>query len=201
MPTRLQIIILVFSLLCPINAFANYSCSFSLGMHRATHLNKHYADEGPTIIWGTWEASIGYHFPDNRYGILLSLNYLTNKVKYRLPGGRANFPVFSKTSLKLLGNVTLLGRPQTLHVNLEAGPTINLQQINNESVGHRDAQGNSLSDFRRKTNLGGILGINFIAPTRFANVFLRLRYTYTRDYYSYNTSGIGASIGIGFGNI
>ena len=85
------------------------------------------------------------------------------------------------------------GQPHRFHAKIEGGPSINFHDVG--TVLYDD-------DITRKSvNLGAVAGLNFVIPNRFVDVQFRARYILAGGYKNYSTSGIGVSVGIGFGGI
>ena len=193
----LKVLLLLSVLAMPFDANASISGSFGIGYHRAVKIDiLKISEDGsrhlPTYLWNIYDIDIGYHFGETRWGIFLSTNRLACTGTAIAPGDGPDYRKIQRTTVALLGRAMILGKPKTIRVSIEGGPCLNKQYIARPSYDRGDDTDKSL---------GATIGLGLTIPTRFANLMLRMRYIWTNAYRGFNTSGMGASLGIGIGGI
>jgi hypothetical protein len=183
-------------LILPFDAAAGITGSFSIGYQRAKRIRpvEDIFKEGeifPSLIlknensWGTLDADIGYNFNNNRWGIFLVVNRFYVGVK-QFGIEPSIITGIGRTTLAILCKATVIGSPQTIRIDIEGGPSINIQYAETRL------------NYEMEQSAGGIAGISLIVPNRFSALLIRTRYILCRDYRDFNTSGVGVSLGFEF---
>lgn len=178
----------------PFDVSAGLSISFDLGYHRAKNL-KHYPEfENRTAnVWGIWNIDVGYRYEEKRWGISLNANRFKGTAQTIGPADGIVYYDIERTTIAFLSKIVFIGTPRSNRVNLEVGPCLNIQYTDNPRYQRMDE--------KKDPSLGVIIGAGLVIPKRFTNLLLRVRYILVRDYRGYNTSGIGITLGIGWGKI
>ncbi len=180
-------------LILPFDAAAGITGSFSIGYQRARRIHQtgwvsEYPDVplyGQESSWGTLDADIGYNFNNNRWGIFLAANRFNVGVK-QFGIEPSIITGIGRTTLAILCKATVIGSPQTIRIDIEGGPSLNMQYAETRL------------NYEMEQSAGGIAGISLIVQNRFSALLIRTRYILCRDYRDFNTSGVGVSLGFEF---